>query len=213
MTKDIETVDTQDVSTLVKGLDKVLDIQATRVLKFMDENEGTSARKLEKKLAKSLKRTESWEGTAIGATAAVPGAGTIVAGTLAASQMGAHVSHAARYILGIAHLHGFDITDVERRRALFLSVLVGEDASDMILEENYATSIGTFIKSLSASRATSLSLRLARRMAVRSAKRAAATQVTRLAPFGIGALVGHLTGRGLAKQIIKDTHTVFPDKL
>lgn len=217
MTKstDLESIeaDPGQADRLIATVDKILATQAGKAEAYLEKNKKMRPARLLRRLKKSLKRKEAWSGTAVGASAAVPGAGTAVAAALAAGQLTTHVSHAARYVMTVAALHGFDIRDVPRRRALFLTILLGSDAADVLAGGRTISSLGKAISALSATRATSLSLRLAKRMLTGTAKKTLTTQATRLAPFGIGALFGHLTGRSMATQIIRGTKRAFPEKL
>lgn len=213
LTTDTEAPE-QKVSRLMSIIDKVLSSQATKVSEYLAEHDTVAPAKVEKKLRKSLRRWEAWEGTAVGATATVPGAGTIVAGSLTAGQLALHLSHAARYVLGVAALHGFDIHDVERRRALFLAIVLGEDSEDF-LGDGSQVSLATLATALTVKSkgGSTIASRLAKRMTKRMASSAAKRYAGRLMPFGIGAVVGHVGGRRLAARIIDSTAKAFPAKL
>lgn len=215
MANEIEvSTDSQKVSRLMSIVDKVLDSQAGKVTEFLEENKNLSPHKMEKKLRRSLRRWEAWEGTAVGATATFPGAGTIVAGSLTFGQLALHLQHAARYVLGVASLHGFDIHDVDRRRALFLAIVLGEDSGDF-LGDGSQVSLATLATALTVKSkgGMTISSRIARAMTKRIASASAKRFAGRLMPFGIGAVVGHIGGRRLAARIIDSTKKAFPDKL
>jgi hypothetical protein len=65
-------------------------------------------------------------GGASGAAAAVPGAGTAATLASGAAEVTAFVSATAMYVLALAELHGIPVSDPDVRRALVVSVLVGE---------------------------------------------------------------------------------------
>lgn len=200
---------------LLTMIDKALDAASEKVHELLEDKKDMNPAKLERKLRRAFKRKQVAEGTAVGITAALPGPGTIAAAGLSAGQYGLYLTHAARYVLGVAALHGFNIDDDERRRALFLTVLAGEEGMD-ILNEGLSVSSVLWAKNAltSSSRASlsSLSGRLAKRLTKSGARAATRTTLGRMMPLGVGAVLGWHSGKRLAGDVIDATKEIFPGK-
>lgn len=71
-------------------------------------------------------------GTAVGATAFIPGAGTVVALGAGAAELLLQFELAALFGLACAEVHGLAIADKERARALILSLMLGQEGRSKI---------------------------------------------------------------------------------
>lgn len=200
---------------LLAMIDKALDAASEKVHQLLDKEKNTKPAKVERKLRRAFKRKQVAEGTAVGVTAALPGPGTIAAAGLSAGQYGLFVTHAARYVLGVAALHGFDIDDDERRRALFLTVLTGEEGMDILNQGMTMSSVmwaKNVLTSSSHTSLSSLSSRLAKKLVKSGARASARTTIGRMMPLGVGAILGWHSGRRLAGDVIATTKEIFPGK-
>src|SRR6478735_11912745 len=65
-------------------------------------------------------------GGAVGAAAAAPAVGTGVAVVLTASDVGTFFGASAAFALAVASVHGIEVEDAERRRALLLTAILGD---------------------------------------------------------------------------------------
>ena len=65
-------------------------------------------------------------GGAVGATAAAPAVGTGVALALTASDIATFFGASAAFALAVASVHGIEVEDADRRRALLLTTILGE---------------------------------------------------------------------------------------
>jgi hypothetical protein len=88
------------------------------------------------KLEKRYVTAVTASGAAVGSTAVLPGLGTLAALSAAAGETAVFLEATAFYALAIAAVYGVLTEDRERRRAMVLSVLVGDDSkqamSDLI---------------------------------------------------------------------------------
>ena len=66
-------------------------------------------------------------GAAVGSAAAIPGIGTLTALSAVAGETVVFLEATAVFVLAVAEVHGIPAEHRERRRALVLAVLVGED--------------------------------------------------------------------------------------
>ncbi len=67
-------------------------------------------------------------GAAVGSTAVLPGLGTLAALSAAAGETAVFLEATAFFALAVAGVYGVSTEDRERRRALVLAVLVGDDS-------------------------------------------------------------------------------------
>ena len=74
-------------------------------------------------------------GAAVGSAAAFPGIGTIVALSAVAGETVVFLEATSVFVLAVAEVHGIPAEHRERRRALVLAVLVGEDSKHAVADQ------------------------------------------------------------------------------
>lgn len=149
---------------------------------------------------------------AVGLTAAVPGVGTLVAGLLTSANFVGFVRSSTTFIGAVAHVHGIAIDDVARRRTLLLAALLGKDGARAVSGKIGASSLywgRGLITRLPLSTVRTVNRGLARRLARFAGAKGGAMFLGRLAPFGIGAVVGWWIGGKLAGQVIAGARDAF----
>src|SRR3954468_19197508 len=87
-----------------------------------------------KKLEKHYLAAVMASGAAVGSAAAFPGVGTLAAMSAVAGETVVFLEATAVHVLAVAEVHGIPAEHRERRRALVLSVLVGEDSKHAIAD-------------------------------------------------------------------------------
>ena len=132
-------------------------------------------------------------GGAVGATAAAPAVGTGVALVLTASDIATFFGASAAFALAVASVHGIEVEDAERRRALLLTAILGDAGGKIITD-------GAELTSVSVARAllTRMPMATVRKVNTTMTRRLVRTQVTkqtglavgRMIPFGIGLVIG-----------------------
>ena len=151
-------------------------------------------------------------GGAVGAAAAFPAVGTGVAVTLTASNVATYFAASAAFSLAVAEVHGIEVEDVARRRALLLTTILGEDGARAIGELGLFTT-GKWATQL----LTKLPLGTVKAVNSTLTKRLVRTQATtqgalafgRIMPFGIGAVVGATGARALSRTVIRNARKAF----
>ncbi|MBB1041140.1 hypothetical protein G6022_07350 [Dietzia sp. Cai40] len=151
---------------------------------------------------------------AVGATAAVPGVGTIVAfGAIGAESL-VFIEAAAFYTLAVAEVHGVDVRVGEHEELLVMTVMLGASGT-AILANAVSTSGGASAGGSLAGRSLGLPglKEVNRRMVSRFARKFAVKRATlamgKLAPAGIGAAVGGWGNRRLGRTVVKAAATTF----
>jgi len=163
-------------------------------------------------LEKQYLATVAGAGVAVGGAAAAPGLGTGTALTLTAGETLTFLQATNLFCLAVAEVHGQTITDVERRKTLVMTVLLGESGARLV-----ETAVGPsgrhwgrlLADRLPAARVHALNTVLGRWLTRRYARRQGLLAVGRLVPFGIGAAVGGVGNATLARNVIAEVRRAF----
>ena len=151
-------------------------------------------------------------GGVVGAAAAAPAIGTGIAVALTASDVATFFASSAAFSLAVASVHGIEVGDAGRRRALLLATIVGESGLKATGDATEITS-GAFARVLLTRMPTSTIKRvngtLTRRLIRQQAVKQSALAFGRLAPFGIGAVVGVTGARALGRTVVDGARRAF----
>jgi hypothetical protein len=150
-------------------------------------------------------------GGASGAAAAVPGAGTAASVASGAAEITAFVSASTLYVLALAELYGVPLSDPEVRRALVLSVLVGEagEAALAGVEAVDGHWAQVLARSTSRDKIPGINNYLGRLVLRRLGARQGALLVGRALPLGVGAAIGAGGNAALARAAISSARRAF----
>jgi len=214
-----------------RGLDAALDtaltIQRPVVLAYLDRvqrrHPGRTPADVVRQLERGYLTAVIGIGGASGAAAAVPGVGTAAALATGAAEITAFVTASAMFVLALAELHGLPVSDPEVRRALVLSVLVGEEGTVVALQ-NGAARTPRWAEVLARpagpgkdgkERIGGINAHLAKLLLHRMGTRQGALLFGRALPLGIGAAVGAGGNAALARGAIAAARRAFgppPDR-
>ncbi|BBZ12835.1 hypothetical protein [Mycobacterium branderi] len=153
-------------------------------------------------------------GAAVGSAAALPGVGTLAALSAAAGETAVFLEATAFFALAVAAVHGVPIEDRERRRALVLSILVGDDSKHALAEligpgRTSGAWLSDGVASLPMPAVSQLNSRLLKYAVKRYTLRRGALLFGKLLPVGIGALVGAIGNRLVGKKIVRNARKAF----
>jgi hypothetical protein len=153
-------------------------------------------------------------GAAVGSAAVLPGLGTIAAFSAAAGETAVFLEATAFYALAIAAVYGVSTEERERRRALVLAVLVGDDGKHAMAEliggrRTSGAWLSEGVASLPLASLSQLNSRLLKRAVRRFTLRRSALLFGKLLPVGIGALIGAIGNRLAGKKIVHNTRNAF----
>jgi len=153
-------------------------------------------------------------GMAVGAVATVPGIGTFSALSAAAAETVAFLEATAFFVLAVAVAHGIPADHRERRRALVLAVLVGDNGKKAVsqLLGPSRTSGGWVAEGVAAlplSSMSRLNQRLLKSWLKRYTVRRSALVFGKLLPVGIGIIVGAVGNYFAGKTIVRNAHRAF----
>jgi hypothetical protein len=197
------------------ALDKALAVQRPVVLNYLDRvqrrDPQTTPAEVVQRLERGYLTTVIGIGGASGAAAAIPGAGTAATLASGAAEITAFVSATAMFVLALAELHGLPVSDPEVRRALVVSVLVGEGGVAAL--EGAAAGEAHWARVLTRStpkdKITGVNSYLSRLLLRRIGTRQGVLAIGRALPLGVGAAIGAGGNAALARAAIATARRGF----
>ncbi|KJX75287.1 hypothetical protein MLPM_1096 [Mycobacterium lepromatosis] len=153
-------------------------------------------------------------GATVGSVATLPGIGTLAAVSASAGETVFFLEATAVFVLTIASVYGIPANHRERRRALVLAVLTGDDTRRTIGELiGPGRTNGSWLVGGMASRPLStwaqLHTWILRYAVKRYTVRRGALMFGKMLPIGIGAAVGGAGNRIVGKKIVNNTRNAF----
>lgn len=201
-------------------IDALLDIPDEKIdrqlKKQLAEHPHATATQLAHDIEKRFIKQSSLSSSAVGIGASAPGAGTAIAVGATSIEILAFATEAVFYILSMAKLCGIDVTDKKQRRVLVLSALLGDEGAELISQQlglstlNWARQSLTSLSSPTLSSVNRILVKYTRR---KIAQRMSGRLLGRLIPFGIGAVVGWISGKSAAKKVIEGAHAALGQPL
>lgn len=155
-------------------------------------------------------------GVAVGAAATIPGIGTLSALSAAAAETVVFLEATALFVLALAVVHGVPADHRERRRALVLAVLVGDNGKHAVAEligpaRTNGGWLAEGMATLPLSSMSRLNSRLLKYVVKRYTVRRGALMFGKLLPVGIGALVGAIGNYLVGRKIISNARASFSE--
>ncbi len=152
-------------------------------------------------------------GAAVGSAAAFPGIGTLAALSAVAGETLVFLEATSVFVLAVAEVHGIPLEQRERRRALVLAVLVGEESKGAIADllgpsRTSGAWLAEGAELLPLPALSQLNTRLLRYFVKRFTLKRSAMAFGKMLPVGIGAAVGG-GNRLMGKKIVNNARTAF----
>lgn len=208
--------------TAVRALSQILErgsrVQAPAVQAYVQRlrraHPDASPAEIVAKLEKRYLAAVTASGAAVGSAAAVPGIGAFAALSAAAGETVVFLEAAAVFVLAVADVHDIPLHHRERRRALVLAVLVGDDSKRAIGDlVGPGRTRGAWLTesavSLPVPALSQLNNRLLRYFVRRYALRRGTIALGRSLPMGVGALIGGGGNHVMGKKIIGNARNAF----
>ncbi|WP_280242341.1 hypothetical protein [Nocardia abscessus] len=200
--------------TVVELLDTGSRLQAPAVAKYVDRirrsHPDESPAQIIERLEKQYLLAVTGSGSAVGATAAFPGVGTVAAIAAVSAETTFFMEASAVFTLAVASVHGITPEDQEQRRALVLAVVLGESGMQIVQKsvgtsaKNWGTAFANRIPGLS-----SMNDSLLKRFIIRFITKRAALMAGKVLPAGIGAVIGGAGNRALGKATVSNARKAF----
>ncbi|MDI9954729.1 MULTISPECIES: hypothetical protein [Rhodococcus] len=201
---------------LVSVLDNGSRLQAPAVAKYVEwvrrSHPGESPAQIVERMEKMFLLAVTGSGSAVGATAAIPGVGTVASIAAVGAESAFFLEAAALLTLAVASVHGISAADHQQRRALVLSVALGESGMEIVQKatgvtaKNWASAITSRIPGPTMK---GMNSRLVRKFITKYAARRSALVLGKLVPAGIGAAIGGAGNRAIGKGVVKNAREAF----
>ncbi|RKQ34883.1 di- and tripeptidase [Kocuria tytonis] len=205
-----------------KFLDHALRIQQPWVVKVLKhlraQHPDETPEQIAKRARKLYIRSVTAGGGAVGATAAVPGIGTIASLGLSSVAVAGYLEATALYAQAMAELHGVEPQDEQQNRTMIMALMLGEDGQALMGQLLASSSASKSVSSkwglmLGKSSDSSKRFDVGRTVRNMFIKRFLARQsgavLGRALPFGLGAVVGGGANLAMARQVIKSADDAF----
>jgi hypothetical protein len=184
------------------------------VERLRDGNPTATPAEIVTKLEKHYLAAVMASGAAVGSAAAFPGIGTLTAMSAVAGETVVFLEATAVYVLAVAEVYGIPAEHRERRRALVLAVLVGDDSKHAIADllgpgRTSGAWLADGAASLPLPAVSQLNSRLLKYFVKRYTLKRGAIAFGKLLPVGIGAVVGGVGNRAMGKRIVANARTAF----
>ena len=218
----LPAVPDEDPSTAAKVLSQIIErgarVQGPAVKAYVERlrehHPAASPADIVDKLDKHYMAAVMASGAAVGSAAAFPGIGTLVAMSAVAGETVVFLEATAVYVLAVAEVYGIPAGHRERRRALVLAVLVGDDSRHAVADllgtgRTSGAWLADGAASLPLPAVSQLNSRLLRYFVKRYTLKRGAIAFGKLLPVGIGAVVGGVGNRMMGKKIVAHAHAAF----
>lgn len=211
----------EDPSVAAKVLSGIIErgarVQGPAVTAYVDrlrKQSPASPAAIVGKLEKHYLAAVMASGAAVGSAAAFPGLGTLAAMSAVAGETVVFLEATALYVLAVAEVHGIPAEHRERRRALVLAVLVGEDSKRAIADligsgRTSGAWLADGAATLPLPAVSQLNSRLLKYFVKRYTLKRGAIAFGKLLPVGIGAVVGGVGNRLMGKRIVANARKAF----
>jgi hypothetical protein len=184
------------------------------VTRLRNASPGADPAEIAGRLEKRYVSVVTASGAAVGAAATFPGIGTIAALSAAAGETAVFLETTALYVLALASVYGIPLDERERRRALILAVLAGDNSKGAVSEliGSGRTKGGWVAESMASLPLPALSKfnsRMLKYVMKRFALKRGALMFGKLMPIGIGAIIGAIGNRLVSKKIVRNAQAAF----
>lgn len=199
-------------------IDTMIDIPNESIVRKVNElrkeHPHATPADLEKIVTKQFRRLASGTSGAAGATAAFPGIGTVAGLGVSSAQLLGFVTQAGYYVLTLAHIHGIPIDDIDKRRLLVLTSLMGDQGAEIASSQfgfSTLTALKGYASDIQRQTIKRVNTALAKQASKQATRKGITATVGRIMPFGIGAALGWVIGRSMAGNVIDGvTHALGP---
>ncbi|WP_280502193.1 hypothetical protein [Nocardia farcinica] len=200
--------------TVVALLENGAKLQGPAVDKYIERlrraHPGESPAQIVARIEKQYLLAITGSGTAAGATAAMPGVGTVASLATITAETAFFLEASALYTLAIAAVHGVAPEAKEQRRALVLAVVLGDSGMQIVQRsvgrnaKNWGTLLGEKVPGLSG-----MNDSLMKRFIVRFLTKRMALMAGKVIPMGIGAVIGGVGNRALGRTTVDNARKAF----
>jgi hypothetical protein len=197
-------------------VDHALRIQKPLADKYVDSLRRKHPEQTEDELVahveKQFVRLLTASGAGVGGSAALPGVGTAIAIALTTGEGAAFAEACAFLTLAVARVRGVDMADPVRRRTITLGILGGEKGEELVAKAlgRQGLQWGAVLNGIAPDFVMSaVNNQIKRWIRRKIATRMGSVWAGRLIPFGVGAVIGGVGNRVVARGIVKAQREIF----
>jgi hypothetical protein len=197
-------------------LDKAIDIQSALVRKNIARARQRNPEATPAQVIRSLERMYvsalTGTGAAVGGTAAAPGVGTGVALALSAGEALSSFELSALFALSIAEVHGVPIDEIERRRTIVMGIMLGGSGATTVgkVAERTGQHWGRqIVAKVPLETLRQINRILGRNFVTKYGTKQGIIVLGRVAPFGIGAVIGGGANAAIAALTVRAGRRAF----
>lgn len=197
-------------------LDRAIDVQTPLVRKNIARARQRNPEATPAQIIRSLERMYisalTGTGAAVGGTAAAPGVGTGVALALSAGETLSSLELSALFALSIAEVHEVPIDELERRRTIVMGIMLGGTGSATIAKvaERTGQHWGRqVVAKVPIETLRQINKILGRNFITKYGTKQGIIVLGRVAPFGIGAVIGGGANAALAALAVRAGRRAF----
>jgi hypothetical protein len=201
---------------VMAGIDSAVTVSGAEVERFIRaarlRRSNISDADLIRALERSYTGLVTTTGAAAGGIAAAPAVG-LAGGTVAGlADAGAFTTATAVYVFAVASVHGIEVTDIERRKALLLAVLAGPGGVSVV--ERAAGRPGAhwgrrITESVSMDVVRRVNRILGQNFVTKYGTKQGILVLGKVMPFGVGAVIGAGGNATMARLIVRTTRSAF----
>jgi len=202
-----------------------------RVLDLMDKAIGLQTPLVQKNIARARQRNPeatpdqvirnlermyvsalTGTGAAVGGAAAAPGVGTGIALALSAGEVLSSLELSALFALSVAEIHGVRIDEIERRRTIVMGIMLGGSGSATITKvaERTGQHWGRqVVAKVPLETLRQINKILGKHFITKYGTKQGIIVLGRVAPFGIGAVIGGGANAALAALAVRASRRAF----
>ncbi|HYQ68070.1 hypothetical protein [Actinophytocola sp.] len=197
-------------------LDKAIDLQTPLVRKNLARARQRNPEATPTEVVRTLERIYlsalASTGAAVGGAAAAPTVGTGIALALSAGEVFSSLELSALFVLSVAEVHGVRLDEIERRRTLVMGVLLGQSGSTTIGKvaertgQHWARQLVSKVPTATLRQINSV---LGKNFITKYGTKQGIIVLGRVAPFGIGAVIGGGANATLAALAVRAARRAF----
>lgn len=213
---DLVTPGVTGIPFLDAAFDKAVAIPSAAVHAHVERlrrrNPHASPAQIIRLLEKQYLMTVSTSGGAVGAAAAAPAIGTGIGVALTTGEVAAFFAASSAFALAVADVHGIGIEETARRRTLLMATVLGEQGAKTVGVEtglNTKAWARTLLVNMPTQTIKRVNGALTKRLIRRQAGKQGALALGRLAPFGIGAVIGATGARAMGRVVVTGAYQAF----
>ncbi|MCS0639352.1 hypothetical protein NX801_27685 [Streptomyces sp. LP05-1] len=197
-------------------LDKAINMQSPVVRKNVDRARQRNAAATPAQVIRTLERMYvsalTGTGAAVGGAAAAPGVGTGVALALSAGETLSSLELSTLFALSIAEVHGVPIDEIERRRTIVMGIMLGGTGYTTIskVAERTGQHWGRqVVAKVPAETLRQINKILGKNFVTKYGTKQGIIVLGRVAPFGIGAVIGGGANAATAALAVRAARRAF----